>query len=151
MAASTSYLVTGASRGIGLEFVIQILEGSADSVVLAAARQPKGTKLEELGDKFPGRLHIIQLDVCEDASLKAAIANATELLPAGLDYLIANVGTVGTFDRAREVPKDNLVAVMNTNFISAVFLIQLCVPLLQKGNKKRFPPMLIPLWAWIFF
>lgn len=52
---------------------LQILEGSADSVVLAAARQPKGTKLEELANEFPRRVHILQVDVCDDASLKVIL------------------------------------------------------------------------------
>lgn len=80
--------------------------------------------------------------------MQAGIARAEELLPNGLDYLIANAGVVGSFERASKVSKESLVTVMNTNFISVVCLIQLCLPLLRKGNKKmvpHFPFRAVPL------
>lgn len=49
----------------------QILENHADAVVLAGARSPeKATGLKELSEKFPGRLHILPLDVSDDESMK---------------------------------------------------------------------------------
>jgi len=91
-------LVTGASRGIGLEFVKQWLERGA--VVFAGARNPnESTELSALLDNpdHEGRLRLVQLDVADERSvehLSGAIGTAE------IDLLINNAGvlTVETLD-----------------------------------------------------
>ena len=62
---STTYaLVTGANRGLGLEFVRQLL-GQGRRVV-ATCRQPgRATALNALAGEHPGRLRVLPLDVAE--------------------------------------------------------------------------------------
>ena len=63
------YLVTGASRGIGLEFVSQLLHGGAN--VIAGARTPsKSQGLQDLLKAFPDHLFTVPLDVSDEASIK---------------------------------------------------------------------------------
>ena len=65
-------LVTGPNRGIGLEFVRQLL-ARGDHVV-AACRQPgKAAALNSLAGEHPGRLHVLPLDVA-DAKSRARLA-----------------------------------------------------------------------------
>lgn len=61
------YIVTGASRGIGLEFVKQI--AAAGNIVFACARNPDGSKaLLDLVDKK--KVIAVKLDALNDESIK---------------------------------------------------------------------------------
>ncbi|KAK4399472.1 hypothetical protein Sango_1422700 [Sesamum angolense] len=66
-------MVQGASRGIGLEFVRQLLEKSDKGRVVATCRNPKGaTGLLELKNRFADRLDIHQLDLTIDRTIEEA-------------------------------------------------------------------------------
>ena len=55
-------LVTGANRGLGLEFVRQLL--ARGERVVATCRHPgRATALNALAGEYPGRLHVLPLDV----------------------------------------------------------------------------------------
>ena len=66
-------LVQGASRGIGLEFVRQLLDRRPNSCVFATLRSPGSVEaLQSLAGRYPGRLHLLNLDVTDEASVAAA-------------------------------------------------------------------------------
>ena len=70
-----TYLIIGASRGIGLEFTSQILARDDPSTfVYATARNP-GTAhlLEEVRSKYEGRCEVLQCDVAEEESCKVSM------------------------------------------------------------------------------
>jgi len=84
-------LVTGASRGLGLEFVRQYLaEGYA---VTAACRNP-GTALalQQLERDFKGQLTSVELDVADSASVKQA---AMRVPGSPIDILLNCAGVIG--------------------------------------------------------
>ena len=57
-------LVTGANRGLGLEFVRQLL--AAGDHVIATCRHPgRATALNTLTGEHPSRLHVLPLDLAE--------------------------------------------------------------------------------------
>ncbi|KAJ2970762.1 hypothetical protein NUW54_g12660 [Trametes sanguinea] len=67
-----SYVVTGVSRGIGLEFVNQLTKDQTN-VVFGLARNPQNApKLLELQRSRPN-LHIIKADIVDLPSLKASL------------------------------------------------------------------------------
>jgi NAD(P)-dependent dehydrogenase (short-subunit alcohol dehydrogenase family) len=81
---SQTYLITGASRGIGLQFVKQLL--ARGDRVIAGARSPStATYLQEIKND---KLQIIQLDVTDINSIKAAAAEVDRIAPEGIDVLI---------------------------------------------------------------
>ncbi|KAL1946099.1 hypothetical protein VTO73DRAFT_15226 [Trametes versicolor] len=94
-ARPTSWLVTGASRGIGFEIVRQLLS-SPTNVVVAAARTPeKATALKDLQKTAKGTLHVIKLDVSDFESIRASAKDLLAILgDNGLDYLINNAAVV---------------------------------------------------------
>ena len=67
-------LVTGASRGIGLEFIKQILKlPTAPEVVFAACRNPSSApELQELA-KSNQTLKLLKLDVGKDEEIHEAV------------------------------------------------------------------------------
>lgn len=83
-------LVTGANRGLGYEYVRQLLERGWH--VIACTRKPDAPALQELSGRFAERLDIRVLDVTDHAAVDAL---AAELESIRLDLLVNNAGTTG--------------------------------------------------------
>jgi NAD(P)-dependent dehydrogenase (short-subunit alcohol dehydrogenase family) len=85
-------LITGANRGLGLEFARQY---AADGwQVCAACRNPKSaSELHRLADARGHSLQILALDVTKPASVNAAAAKLDGL---AIDLLLNNAGVGGT-------------------------------------------------------
>ena len=86
-----SALITGANRGLGLEFARQY---AADGwQVYAACRDPSSAlELRRLAEARGHKLRVMALDVTDPASVKAA---ATELDGQSIDLLLNNAGVGG--------------------------------------------------------
>lgn len=86
-----SWIVTGANRGIGLEYVRQLL--AAGDTVIATARDPQGaTALQALAGEYGETLRIEALDTGDGASI-AAFAERIAGVP--VDVLLNNAGLYG--------------------------------------------------------
>ncbi|OAX79764.1 hypothetical protein ACJ72_05918 [Emergomyces africanus] len=93
-----SYLVTGASRGIGWAFLDQ-LSADANNTVIAIVRNKLATEQKVL-DKLPGRpnIHILESDLTNYDTLQAAAADTAKITGGSLDYLIANAALISRYD-----------------------------------------------------
>ena len=81
-------LITGANRGIGLEFARQY--GEAGDRVFATCRHPdEARELQHLVERSKGRVTVHALDVTSDESVAAT---ASELANETVDILINNAG-----------------------------------------------------------
>jgi NAD(P)-dependent dehydrogenase (short-subunit alcohol dehydrogenase family) len=80
-------LITGANRGLGLEYVRQYTELGWN--VIACTRKPRAAELLELGQE---RLRICALDVVDHGAVDAL---ATALNDISIDVLVNNAGTSG--------------------------------------------------------
>lgn len=84
-------LITGANRGLGLEFTRQY--AALGWEVIACARHPDAaTALQALARDSAGRVMVEQLDVTDHASVDAA---AHRLEGQAIDVLLNNAGTMG--------------------------------------------------------
>jgi NAD(P)-dependent dehydrogenase (short-subunit alcohol dehydrogenase family) len=89
--AMPNVLITGANRGLGLEFARQYL--SAGWQVYAACRDPaSASELRQLAEDGGGKLRILAIDVTDPVSVKAA---AAELDGQAIDLLLNNSGIIG--------------------------------------------------------
>lgn len=82
-------LVTGASRGIGLELTKQLL--GAGYHVIATCRQPSEAKALH-GLTSSANVEILSLDVTSDESARRLV---DEVGPRPIDVLVNNAGTMG--------------------------------------------------------
>lgn len=125
-------LITGANRGIGLEFTRQCLSSGAS--VIATCRDPNAaselTSLVDAGDK----LQVFQLDVTERDSIHHF---ASDMASHPIDTLINNAGVFGVRGESIEnVTCDTLQRVMLTNAFGPLELIQAMLPGLKLGHDK---------------
>ena len=124
-------LVTGANRGIGLEFVRQLLV-RGDHVVAACRHPGKASALNTLAGEHPGRLHVLPLDVA-DAKSRASLLHDLPLVlgdDGRIDLLLNNAGVLHSGERFGHVEQAMLDDSLRTNAIGPFLLAQALVPLL---------------------
>ncbi|KQY49359.1 SDR family oxidoreductase [Lysobacter sp. Root494] len=115
-------IVTGANRGLGLEFTRQLLARGDD--VIAACRHPgKASELNHLAGEYPGRLHVLPLDVADEKS-RTAFAHELPLVADGIDLLINNAGVLHSGERWGSVSEAHLADSLRTNAMGPFLLTQ---------------------------
>ena len=72
LTAESVVVVTGSSRGLGFEFVKQILESTKSHVVATARNPDKSDALTALAKQQPDRLKLVALDTGDESSIKGA-------------------------------------------------------------------------------
>ena len=116
-------LITGANRGLGLEFVRQY---AADGwKVVATVRNPE--RADELR-AVEGDVRIEQLDVAELDSIHAFAERVAE----PIDHLICNAGVMGKYS---EVDPDSWAYTLRVNAIAPTLLAQALVDRVAPGGK----------------
>lgn len=128
-------LVTGANRGLGLEFVRQLL-GRGDRVIAACRHPGRATDLTALAAAHPGHLHVLPLDVARPASIQE-LGRETAMLFPGLDLLVNNAGVLVPGERFGSVSADDLDSSFRSNAMGPLLLTQLLAPLLGKGTRAK--------------
>ncbi|KAI0816815.1 NAD-P-binding protein [Trametes gibbosa] len=133
----TTWLVTGANRGIGFEFVRQLLESSTNLVVAACRNPEMASTLSDLREIAQGTLHIIKIDVSDFDSIRSSVPVLEQILgETGLDYLVNNAA-IAIIDTAFAFEPEALLSSFRTNTIGPALLSQVCLPLLEKGHTKK--------------
>ena len=127
-------LVTGANRGLGLEFARQLLDRG--DRVIATCRQPgRANALNQLAGEYPGRLHVLPLDVAEPKSRAELVRELPLVLgeDARLDLLLNNAGVLHSGERFGKVDAATLDDSLRTNASGPFLLTQALAPLLADG------------------
>lgn len=128
-------LVTGANRGIGLEFVRQYL--ARGDRVFATCRKPgQEHELTRVALAHPGRLTILPLDVAKPASI-IELEKELHLVTDSLDTLVNNAGMLVSGERYGELDSKSLAETFATNTIGPMLAAQALTPLLERGTAAR--------------
>ncbi|KAL5771853.1 hypothetical protein ACOSQ2_011777 [Xanthoceras sorbifolium] len=133
-------MVQGASRGIGLQFVKQLLEKTDRGHVIATCRNPNGaTGLLDLKNKFAERLEILHLDVTVESTIEASATSVREkygslnlLINASGILSIPNVLQPET--TLNKVEKSSLMLAYEINAVGPILVIKHMWPLLKVGG-----------------
>lgn len=127
-------LLTGANRGLGLEFA-KTLSARGDHVI-ATARDPEAASaLQAVAANAPGHVEVLPLDVTDDGSV-AALAKALE--GRALDLLIANAGVLTSYARGLgDLDYEGMRRCFEVNTIGALRTVEACLPALRRGEGKQ--------------
>jgi NAD(P)-dependent dehydrogenase (short-subunit alcohol dehydrogenase family) len=138
MSSPRNILIIGASRGIGLGFVEQLLARSPSAVLFATARNPsKAEELQKLAVSNNSRLHVLAADVTSPASIKA-LAVEIKKQTNSLDQVIYNSGVLTGMGNILDVGLDGLKDNMETNVYGAYTAsVEFAPFLLQSDYPKR--------------
>lgn len=120
--AAQTWMVTGASRGLGRAVALAAVE--AGHVVVATVRGPHDLPAHD-------RLHVRTLDVRDRARALALVADV-EASIGGVDVLVSNAG-YGLIGTAEEVSEDDARAIVETNLLGALWVTQAVLP----GMRSR--------------
>ncbi|MDX1508388.1 MAG: SDR family oxidoreductase [Woeseiaceae bacterium] len=119
-------IITGANRGLGLEFARQYSE--AGWQVTGTARRPDDAK--ELNAL---KVRVLQLDVT-DAESVAELAATLDGEP--LDMLINNAGIMHILNTLPDVDVNAVAQVLDANILGPIRVTQALLPNLAAGNAK---------------
>jgi NAD(P)-dependent dehydrogenase (short-subunit alcohol dehydrogenase family) len=116
----TTTLITGANKGLGKETARQLL-ATGHTVYVGARNETRGqATADELGARF------VQLDVTDDASVTAALAQIDA--DGGLDVIVNNAG-IAMF--ALNGP--DALRMFDTNAVGIIRVTEAALPLLRKS------------------
>jgi NAD(P)-dependent dehydrogenase (short-subunit alcohol dehydrogenase family) len=125
----TTILVTGANRGIGLEFVRQY--GAEGAAVIACCRNPaKADKLTAIKG-----VTVMQLDVADSASVGRLAAG---LKGKPIDILINNAGVFGPERQSANDPDfEGFIETFRVNSVAPLMVSRALKPNLIAGRDKK--------------
>ena len=131
--------VQGASRGIGLAILRQLLTDNRFDAVYASARTEHEPALIELTEQYPERLRVLTLDVCNENSITAAAA-ALDTAKTTLSLLINCSGVLHTDSlqpekRLDEVSLANLESSFRVNAFGPLLVAKHFSPFFSRSNR----------------
>ncbi len=127
------YVITGANRGIGLEFVEQLLE-RGDSIIATARKPDEADELQSLSATYGDRLEITTLDVTEADTIDA-LSNLVD--DRSVDVLINNGATMigaGTIDDLNE---DALFKSFDVNTVGPLRVSAALLDSLERSEEAK--------------
>jgi len=131
-------LITGSSRGLGFEFVRQLLD-NGDKIIACNRNPSKYPELLELKGKFQDRLILVDLDVSDKDSIDNAFTIVSQEVE-GLDILINNAGIrFGAQEKYNDelgkLYKENFERIFSVNTIAPALIIERFLPLIKNGEN----------------
>ncbi|MFJ2652029.1 oxidoreductase [Streptomyces sp. NPDC087420] len=121
----STWLITGASRGFGLEIARAALAEGHQVAATARDTTTLRTAFPEAGDA----LLALPLDVTDEARAKAAVAEAVERF-GGIDVLVNNAGQ-GMLGAVEEVGDEAARAVFDTNVFGTLNVLRAVLPVMR--------------------
>ncbi|KAI0204133.1 short-chain dehydrogenase [Astrocystis sublimbata] len=128
---SKAFIVTGASRGLGLAITEALLREKHN--VFAVARTE--ADLRKLKDKHGDDIEYMATDVSENSETPKIVAAAVHAF-GKLDGLVINHGTLKPIGKIADADPDAWGRAFNVNFISAVALLQQAIPKLRESKGR---------------
>ncbi|KAF2015182.1 NAD(P)-binding protein [Aaosphaeria arxii CBS 175.79] len=139
-----SYVIVGASRGIGYKY-LQILSANPDNIVIGLARNPVPVQ-EKLRGEGISNVHVLQGDLTDNASLVAAAKEVSQITGGSLDHLIVNGAYLSDstqfispseFKGKEDLLVSELNSSMAANVVGAIYSINAFIDLSKKSEIKK--------------
>lgn len=156
-----TYIITGANRGLGLEFVRQ-LSSDKSNTVIAAVRSLKGDldDLRRLASQAEAKVQILECNTSDINSIHAFGDQVKEALGGKqIDYLLNNAGINATPEQTSlDITAESLREHIDVNVTGPAETLKTLLPYLGKGSvvlnmtsglgscgKKMYA---LPDWRW---
>ncbi len=124
-----TYLITGANRGIGLEFARQLSRRPETTIIATARRPSEATELSRL-------VHEVHaLDVADEGGISALGARLKDR-PGGIDVLINNAGVSSDQKSIGSLTQAELRRVFDINAFAPMLLTRAVLPCLRAGTRR---------------
>ncbi|MET8060280.1 oxidoreductase [Streptomyces microflavus] len=133
--AARTWLVTGASRGLGRAIAETAL--AAGDVVVATARRPE--TLHDLTATYGDRVVPLALDVSDRAAAFAVVRQAVDAV-GRIDVLLNNAG-YGLSGGVEEVSEAQARAQLDVNFFGALWVTQAVLPVMRRQGSGHILQM----------
>lgn len=130
------YVITGANRGLGLEFCRQ-LSADASNIIIAGTRSLSSdlSDLEALNGN--SNIHVLVCDTSDHSSIESFAKNVTNKFGSGLqiNYLINNAGTnTDRTQTSKDISQKVFLDELNTNVLGPAKVTQALSAHIQKGS-----------------
>lgn len=129
-------LVVGASSGLGLEIVKELLEKGSE--IIAASRNTKSLLMmkQQLPDKQKDKLHIIKTDVTEPKQLEKLV----DFTKNTLDNisLFINTSGIALYKSFLSLSDSEIKTVIDVNFTGAIMLLRKILPIVVRSKGKKY-------------
>merc|ERR1712168_49187 len=127
-----SVLITGANRGVGLEFVRQLADKTQH--LFAACRKPsEAIELQKIADQH-NHVHVVEMDVTNEGQIAACACIITETVgDDGLSCIINNAGQIHRGDLENTTAED-MRRIYAVNVIGPAMVVKAHLPLLKKAS-----------------
>jgi len=127
----TTFLITGAARGIGHDLVRQALD--AGDTVIATVRRGGENALDDL-ETGDGRLRILTMDVRHPQTIVAAAS----IVDQPIDVLINNAGIIGHQPQSvLDMDFEGFADTLNINTLGPLCVIQAFLGNVRRGDNPR--------------
>ncbi|GAB0495954.1 hypothetical protein MMPV_007264 [Pyropia vietnamensis] len=156
-------IVSGANSGIGLAVSVALAtaghtvyagmraSASADALLAAAAAAAAATAAaipaavpSSVGEAAaahpaavrPGAVHVLRMDVGDDASVASAVASVLTATADQVDVVVANAG-YGVIANVEDASVADFTAIMNVNYVGALRLVKAALPSMRRRRCGR--------------
>lgn len=128
--------ITGANRGLGLEFVRQY--AAAGACVFAACRDPeRAPALTDIANQSAVDVRILPLDVTDGRAIDKAAETVAGDGTGQLDVLINNAGLSPRGERFDNIEAGDMLGVLHVNTVAPLMLARALHPCLRRSTRPR--------------
>ncbi|MFI6488856.1 oxidoreductase [Streptomyces sp. NPDC050564] len=129
---TSTWLITGASRGFGRALADSVLE--AGDQLVATARRPE--QLTDLVSRYGDQVRAVALDVTDTAAARDAVQTALAAF-GRLDVVVNNAGYANSAP-IEEMAEDDFRAQFEANFFGVVNVTRAALPVLRGQRSGTF-------------
>jgi NAD(P)-dependent dehydrogenase (short-subunit alcohol dehydrogenase family) len=131
-------IVTGGSRGLGRNTVINLAKRGVNSIFTYNSNRPEADKVVAAVSEAGAKAAALQLDTGDissfDAFVQSVLTSLADFGAQRFDYLVNNAGT-SLHKAFQETTEEELDKLYNVHFKGVFFLTQKLLPLINDGGR----------------
>lgn len=125
--ANSTILITGGTRGIGLEFIKQLSGQGAANIIITGH---DGARLEVIKKQYPN-VYTVQSDVSDAVQIEQLFTEVTQKFPA-LNIIINNAGVMRNLDlQDMSINLDSVTQEIDINLSGTIRMVHRFLPYLK--------------------